>query len=134
MFDQLLRIGSQFDYVSPMVAFVQDLLYGPSITFLIDESSCAWSANRIKELLESHGIKTWGLLFALDAEGDVIMITVKREQALWAQYLMLRAGLPLRNGLRSTQPSAPRLPGRRRPQILGLIENVAEAFWNKLGL
>jgi hypothetical protein len=75
-----------------------------------------------------------GVALCPDAEGDVILVTVKREQALWAQYLMLRAGLPLRNGLRSTQPSAPRLPGRRRPQILGFVETLAEAFWSKLGL
>lgn len=134
MSDQLLHAGSQFDFVSPIVACVQDALYGPSITFLIDEASCPWSVNQIQEYLEDHGIKTWGLLFAPDAEGDVILVTVKREQALWAQYLMLRAGLPLRNGLRSTQPASLRRLGRRRSQILGFIETLAEAFWDKLGL
>lgn len=132
--DPLLSIGAQFDFVAPGAAFIQDVLYGPSVTFLIDEASCTWSANQIQELLESHGIKAWGVLFALDAQGDVILITVKREQALWAQYLLQRAGLPLRNGLRPTSSPTPRGLASAHPARRTRFQALIEAFWDKLGL
>jgi len=86
--DTILKIGSYFDYWSPLIAGVQDIVNGPSRTFLIPDD-CGKSGREIEQLLRRHGIKTWGLMIV----NDTIMVSVRQKQARRAQYLLQREGI-----------------------------------------
>jgi hypothetical protein len=61
-------------------------------TFYIARSS-SWRGIDIERLLKRHGVKIWDRGLA----GDHLYFCVKRRQARWAEYLLLRAGVPLTN-------------------------------------
>jgi hypothetical protein len=84
----LMRLGMQFDLISPTLAVVQDLSNGGAHTFLIPQS-CGWTGREIERLLRSRGVKTWGLM----AIKDVFTITVHPSQAKRATAILNRAGL-----------------------------------------
>ena len=65
-------------------------------------SSCPWGAGDIQGLLGRHGIKMWGAGWA---NGELFFRVPKR-QAVWAQYVMQRAGVPLLHRLLTAQPAA----------------------------
>ncbi|MGE5265613.1 MAG: hypothetical protein ACM3S0_19725, partial [Acidobacteriota bacterium] len=48
-----------------------------------------WSGIEIERLLMRHGVRVWGRGFS----GDRIFFRVKRRQARWAEYLLLRRGI-----------------------------------------
>ncbi len=60
-----------------------------------------WSGHSINDLLARHGIKMWGWTFA---NGEMFF-RVKKRQAAWAQYVMLRAGVPLQSPLTAPTPN-----------------------------
>jgi len=88
-FDELLQIGTIFDWISPTLSIVQDVANGPSHTFLIPQD-CGWTGMEIANLLRRRGIKTWGHMIV----NGTFMITVRQPQAQFAQYLLEQAGLP----------------------------------------
>lgn len=105
MLNKILELGTVFDWISPLIAEVQDIANSPSHTFLIPED-CGWSGYEIEQLLRRHGIKTWGLMIV----DHMIMITVRLAQARWAQYLLDRERIPVEYGLfdgRTTRTSHP---------------------------
>jgi len=67
-------------------------------TFYVPES-CGWRGIEIQQLLSQHGIPITSRGFAY---GDVFF-NVKLSQAEWAEYVMLRAGVPLKYGLYSNR-------------------------------
>lgn len=94
MFDNLLHLIASFDLISPVMAMIQNVANGPSHTFLIPEN-CGWSGRKIEHLLRSHSVKTWGLMII----NRLLRITVRLEQAHWAQYLLEREGIPIEYGV-----------------------------------
>lgn len=50
-----------------------------------------WRGIDIERLLRRHGVKVWDRGIA----GDDLYFCVKRRQACWAEYLLLRAGVPV---------------------------------------
>jgi hypothetical protein len=94
MLDKLLEFGSTSDWVTPLVAMIQDGVNGPSHIFMIPDD-CGRSGFEIQRLLRDKGIKTWGLMVF----DGFIMITVRLAQAYWAQYLLLRERVPIEYGL-----------------------------------
>ena len=60
-----------------------------------------WSGKGIQQLLAKHGIRMWGSAFA----NGTLFFHVKRRQAAWAQYVMLRAGVPLQAPLLGEVPA-----------------------------
>lgn len=114
MLDKILELGTVFDWISPLLAEIQDQTNGPSHTFLIPEA-CGWSGRDIEHLLRSHGVKTWGLMIV----DRMIMITVRQAQARWAQYLLERDRIPIAYGAldkRTARPARPAQKGdRTRP-------------------
>jgi hypothetical protein len=90
MLDQVLNIGSAFDWITPAMAFVQDFLNGPVADFGIPENA-GWSRRDIKRLLSRYGVRVWGLIFSR----GVLMFTVPKSQARWAYYLLEREGVPI---------------------------------------
>jgi len=65
-------------------------------------SNSHWSGADIQALLARHGIKMWGVGWA---NGEMFFRVSKR-QAAWAQYVMLKSGVPLLHRLISEQPNA----------------------------
>jgi len=86
--DYLIRLGMQFDWISPTLAIMQDVANGGSRTFLIP-LNCGWTGREIDRLLKRHGIKTWGLM----AISDVFLISVHKTQGKQALRVLIRAGL-----------------------------------------
>ena len=74
-----------------------------------------WSGHGINSLLTRHGIKMWGWTFA---NGEMFF-RVKKKQAAWAQYVMLREGVPLQSPLLGQEPdmsTATRPTAKHPPQ------------------
>ena len=118
MLDKLLEVGSAFDWISPAAAFVQGAVNGPSHTFLIDHASCPLSGHEVEHLLRQRGVKTWGLMVV----DGTLMITVKRNQAQWAQALLQKAGVPITNGLPAQKSrKLPRNAGRDKGSPFGVF-------------
>jgi hypothetical protein len=59
-----------------------------------------WWHNSLHPLLATYGVKTLGWGFA---NGE-LFFRVKKRQAAWAQYIMLRAGVPLMHRLLAEEP------------------------------
>ena len=104
MLEELLELGTIFDWISPTLSVAQDLANGPSHTFLIPQD-CGWTGMEIANLLRRRGIKTWGHMIV----NGRFMITVRQPQAEFAHYLLQQAGLP--TGIEPASPSRAR-PGR----------------------
>ena len=85
----LLQLGTVFDWISPTLSIVQDVANGPSHTFMIPQD-CGWTGMEIANLLRRKGIKTWGHMIV----NGTFMITVRGQQAEFANYLLQQAGLP----------------------------------------
>jgi hypothetical protein len=107
MLDELLELGTMFDWISPVLSFGQDLANGPSHTFMIPQA-CGWTGGEITSLLRGRGIKTWGHMIV----NSQIMFTVREGQYEFAQYLLDRAGLP--TGAEAARTSRAR-PGGQAP-------------------
>lgn len=73
---------------------VQSALGTNTRPFLVPLES-GWKIEDIQALLLRHGIKLWGVGYW----NDELYFRVKGRQAHWAQYVLLRAGVPLRYGL-----------------------------------
>jgi hypothetical protein len=99
--DKLLEFGTTFDWISPLMAEIQDIANGPSHTFLIPED-CGWSGRAIERVLKDKGIKTWGLMIV----DNMILVTVRQAQARWAQYLLDRERIPIAYGLLDERTSS----------------------------
>ncbi|MBM3127588.1 MAG: hypothetical protein FJ009_03025 [Chloroflexi bacterium] len=54
-----------------------------------------WRGIDIERLLARHGVKVWDRGIA----GDDLYFCVKRRQLKWAEYLLLRAGVPVTSAL-----------------------------------
>lgn len=54
-----------------------------------------WRGIDIERLLKRHGVKVWDRGIA----GDDLYFCVKRRQVEWAEYLLLRAGVPVTSAL-----------------------------------
>ena len=82
---------ANLDWVSPLIALVETAIYGHGWTFYLDLDS-GWTGARCEELLRSKGVKVYGRCIA---NGDTFF-QVPKKQAEWAEYLLLKAGAPLK--------------------------------------
>jgi hypothetical protein len=53
----------------------------------------SWSGIEIERLLGRHGVRVWDR----GISGDDMIFCVKRRQVEWAEYLLLRAGVPVKS-------------------------------------
>ncbi len=114
MWDRILEIGSIFDWISPVMAFLEDLVNGPSHTFLVP-MPCHRSGVEMSRLLKGYGIRAWGLMIV----NGKLMLTVRKAQARWAQYLLEREGIRIQHPFVPSHQSLP--PGAspaREPSLL----------------
>lgn len=58
-----------------------------------------WNGKDIERLLSDHGVEMWGRGFG---HGQ-LFFRVQKRKAAWAQYLLLREGVPLSNRLLTTR-------------------------------
>jgi len=74
--------------------FIDCLAFANAPTVRVSRDS-SWSGLEIERLLRRHGVKVWnrGII------GDELYFCVKRRQARWAEYLLLRAGVPVTSAL-----------------------------------
>lgn len=118
---------------------IKSLLGTNSWPFFVPLDS-GWNGADIAHLLKRHGISMWGYGFA---NGE-LFFRVRRSQAAWAQYLLLREGVPLQHRLFSEktasgrQPGAGRTPGQGSQQqkspagLTGYLDSMAESADNSL--
>ena len=119
MLDTILEIGASFDWISPLASILGDMMNGPSHTFLIPYGSSPLSGREITWSLSKRGVKSWGHMVV----SGTLMVSVRLNQARWAQYLLEQAGVPIENPL-PAQSQADR--ARRRPSQRGQAQRRPE--------
>ena len=92
MIDTLLNIGCSFDWITPLIAFIQDLFSGPVSDFGIPVNSY-WGRREIMQLLEYYQVHVWGIMF--NFTGEIMLFTVQRKQAALTYYLLQQEGIPI---------------------------------------
>ena len=90
----MFELLANLEWISPLIALVETAIYGHGWTFYLDLDS-GWTGARCEKLLRSKGVKVYGRCIA---NGDVFF-QVPTKQAEWAEYLLLRAGAPLKYAL-----------------------------------
>lgn len=78
------------DILSPIDEFMARLQFGRMHRFYYYRTS-AYNGYRVEKLLRRYGIRVWGRRI----EGDTQSFIVKAKQAVWAEYVLCRAGVPL---------------------------------------
>ncbi len=58
------------------------------------QRNAGWSGIDAERLLARHGVRVWGRWFI----EDNLLFCVKKRQARWAEYLLLRRGIPVTSG------------------------------------
>lgn len=131
MIDRILEFGTIFDWISPLIAEVQDIVNGPSHTFFIPED-CDWSGREITSLLRSHGVKTWGHMTVNRRR----MITVRLAQARWTQYLLDRERIPIEYGVLDERPTRAAHPAQKdnRTSPFEMVDRWLDKLENLLDL
>lgn len=74
-----------------------------------------WKVNDIQVLLLRHGIKLWGVGYW----NNELFFRVKGRQAHWAQYVLLRAGVPLLHGMLDGSRAIPGCNRQAEPEPPG---------------
>jgi hypothetical protein len=108
--NEILAIGSTFDWISPTLAIANDLARGPGHTFIIPHD-CGWSGYEVRDLLTKFGVETWGLMII----SGYITISVPKHRAAWAQTVLGRHGLPIDNPVQPTASKNDAIPDVRTP-------------------
>ncbi len=90
MFDKLLEVGSAFDWITPVVAFFQDITHWPSHTFVIPPGSDlvgpGWTESDLRQLCRQRGIGMWGEMIV---DGNTMFTVRKRHKAQVERLLEL---------------------------------------------
>jgi len=79
------------DLIDPIDAWIGRLTHGPMHRFTFSTAG-EFSGVEVEMLLRRYGIRIWGR--ELD-QPDELAFLVKRRQAIWAEYILCRAGVPL---------------------------------------
>ena len=96
----LIEFLTIFDWITPTIGFIEDFINDPTLlqrnswTFFIPYDNAlnsGYNAVKIEELLKANGIKVWGSQIT---NGE-LFFSVKREQAHFAEYLLMKYQVPL---------------------------------------
>jgi hypothetical protein len=132
MLDTILEAGASFDWISPLASILGDIMNGPSHTFLIPYDSSPLSGREIAWLLGKRGVKTWGLMVV----SGTLLVSVRLNQARWAQHLLEQSGVPLENPLpaqtRKRQSGSKRASGRVSRQRAGASGTLVDSIQDVL--
>lgn len=106
---QFFEILSIFDWVTPTVGFVEDIINDPhplqpnSWTFFIPYGKSiesGYNARQIEKMLDQAGVKHWGSQIT----GGEFFFTVPKGHAAAAEYLLGNAGVPIGLGAGAPPP------------------------------
>ena len=112
----VLEFLANFDWISPLTALTETAIYGHGWTFYLDLDS-GWTGARCEKLLKSKGVKVYGRCIA---NGDAFF-QVPKKQAEWAEYLLLKAGVPLKYHLFSERNRKYAGGARQQQDRLGVV-------------
>jgi hypothetical protein len=90
--DFLLDVGASFDLITPLLAFLTDLVGGPVADFGVDPQS-GWSLYDIRAYLKENEISAWGIMYTPNC--DALIFTVRKEDAEETFFLLQYAGIPI---------------------------------------
>ena len=79
------------DIIDPIDGWLGRLRHGPMHRFTFLRAG-DFSGIEVEHLLRGYGIRVWGREVT---DSEEIALLVKRKQAVWAEYLLCRAGVPL---------------------------------------
>lgn len=79
------------DILSPIDELLARTQYGRMHRFTFCPTS-EFNAYRVEKLLRRYGVRVWGRKIV---DGSMRSFVVKERQAVWAEYVMCRAGVPL---------------------------------------
>lgn len=113
MIDRILGTGASIDWISPMASILGDLMNGPSHTFLIPYNASPLSGREIGWMLGKRGVKCWGMMVV----SGTLMVSVKLNQARYAQHLLEQAGVPVENPIAAQQTARQQPPAQRRQSV-----------------
>lgn len=79
------------DFINPLDRWYGRLIYGPMhrFSFLVAGD---FTGAQVEMLLRQYGIRIWGRDIH---DPEELAFLVKRSQAVWAEYILCRAGVPL---------------------------------------
>jgi len=80
-----------FDLINPLDGLLGRAVHGKMHRFTF-RADGEFSGYEVEKLLRRYGIRIWGREMA---EGEDRAFLVKQRQAVWAEYLLCRAGVPL---------------------------------------
>ncbi|MFO7634329.1 MAG: hypothetical protein R6W76_17400, partial [Caldilinea sp.] len=78
------------DIISPIDSLFGAARHGKMHRFAF-ESSSDFTGYKVEKLLRRYGVRVWGR----KVSGTQRSFLVKRSQAVWAEYVLCRAGVPL---------------------------------------
>ena len=90
----MLELLANLDWVNRLTALVETAIHGHGWTFYLGLDS-GWTRARCEKVLRSKGVKIYGHYVA----DEDVCFQVPTKQAEWAEYLLLRAGAPLKYAL-----------------------------------
>lgn len=79
------------DVIHPLDGLIGKWLHGPLQRFTFARGA-GFTGAEVEQLLRQYGIRLWGREIEDDTE---IGFLVKQTQAVWAEYILCRAGVPL---------------------------------------
>ena len=82
---------SKIDIIDPIDGWLGRILHGPMHRFSFSRSD-DFAGIEVEHLLRRYGIRVWGREVTNERE---VAILVKQRQAVWAEYILCRAGVPL---------------------------------------
>jgi len=85
------RHGGVFGILGEFLRVVAGLSTWP----IFIHSEKGWEPKEVKQVLQDHGVRTW----AWGYHAKAYFFKVKRRQAHWAQYVLIRHGVPVRGRL-----------------------------------
>ena len=78
------------DIISPIDTIIGVARHGKMHRFTFDVSS-GFTGYKVEKLLRRYGVRVWGR----KVSGSERSFLVKNSQAVWAEYVLCRAGIPL---------------------------------------
>lgn len=122
MIDTVEDIGGKFDWISPAIGTVKDLMNGPSHCFLIPIDGCPLSGREIDIMFKRRQIKHWGMMIV----DNTLMVSVKLSQAAYAQHLLEQEGVHSENPL--PEQGKPKRGKRKSGGMMGDVFGVFDVF------
>lgn len=101
---KVLEILSTPDWISPLVALIQDFTNGPHTRFYVDPY-CGYSCNGLMRELRKYGIQPWGQTYVVDYA--MFIFTVKRAQAAYTLRILEQLGVAVYGTHPQIKPAQP---------------------------